>query len=1055
MAILTNQENKTDGLCASIQNPKRSRTVTVEQKLERRINREFPQKKYISDIKINDEEYEILKNIVKINVKSLCERRNSTTSPMMQPSFAVGVVQIALRVYEEGNLWGYFFRTLGIKSNAAVQRLVGLAFLNTLKRYEKVISGETSYVNNILVHCYVSNNYLDNYFLFLYKFYSIDLDRDIGRLDREMMNSLIESICLEGTAGRAYLLVKQTEDAVKVNIRGAKIRIRNHIKLMDKLFWEPEYELFTEHRLYTALSRWALGDNELKRDKDSAIGGRRRGAHHFAAPFLKYNEADDALQIVLPPQSIRRPDDIDVHWHIEGGINAVLPVELKDSVIGYKVLETSTVIPYSSALMSFSLELRDGQEYAIKKFRIASSDIRFFGREGYSSSVDRIKVGEMSAITVIGNEAESPALYEKRFVDGMAISFFNFSFEDIIRLPNGKAIIVGKKEISNGLFGKGHVENVSCRIGTIEYPLYSSLPYLVLRMKEEKLPGTMVELNGTRFRFMDFRPNRFVIDDLSSEFGYYISLSDLADGVDGKYFVHVDIPSGAIKDWMLIYIDGFKADFDGAPYIFQPRGTVTFPDDMDLNPINKGCNRENDENTYEFEIEETGRTVDFYLSLGNERCELKIPIPAVYTKIASDKWTSLRPDLLWHKELPDEIEISVPYHKITLSTGISADDDNSDDTDRSITYKRNQGDMSIRCDIRRFKSYFSGGDTIKTIRAVFCGEEFELLRILTRSVLISASIVGSFDQGVLSVEASIAGKGDYCFDLYRESRVVFEKVPLKSGKGSVAFDSVRAEYRAVFYEMDEDESGFELTDYTQIGEITQEVIDPYDMNGRVLKLIQIARNTESTSLLQLSYKYFIQDLRQSEHDPSAYNGTMVVVGKGRALAAFPVKVYFEDVLAPSKAYFYLYDDYGDEIDFLYDTKHHAIVQEASESITRRESYRIYTLLDINEYSYQVAFTENAGFSAEGLPTFYEIMDPNDITGRAIRRHVNDRGQVHITDVTWSRGAYLALMGLNLSTLNELSDLTIAEFVWLTKADDLAVNNIKKVLGRYRLGFREG
>ena len=76
------------------------------------------------------------------------------------------------------------------------------------------------------MHAFVTNKYAGRFFDYLYAFYSIDLDRDISRLDRDTMRSLVETIKKNDNTGRTYYLVEHTAEAVRQNERGAKTRIR-------------------------------------------------------------------------------------------------------------------------------------------------------------------------------------------------------------------------------------------------------------------------------------------------------------------------------------------------------------------------------------------------------------------------------------------------------------------------------------------------------------------------------------------------------------------------------------------------------------------------------------------------------------------------------------------------------------------------------------------------------------------------------------------------------------------------------------------------------------
>ncbi len=129
---------------------------TPLQKLIIRINREIKKKTYLSDILIDEEEYELLKKELNKIIGSAKRSKRLDGSPL----FAVGVVQVALRIYQDGNFWGPFFSEIGQpKGDGQEQRLIGTAFYKVLKEYGRFTVEQNRFVQNILLHCFVTNLY--------------------------------------------------------------------------------------------------------------------------------------------------------------------------------------------------------------------------------------------------------------------------------------------------------------------------------------------------------------------------------------------------------------------------------------------------------------------------------------------------------------------------------------------------------------------------------------------------------------------------------------------------------------------------------------------------------------------------------------------------------------------------------------------------------------------------------------------------------------------------------------------------------------------------------
>lgn len=89
---------------------------------------------------------------------------------------SVAMVQIAIRVYSEGNYWDYFDEEVGVKISQGKKYYFAQIFAKTIQKYqlfelEQENPSKYSYVENIKAHAFVPNKYLHNYFDFLFSFY--------------------------------------------------------------------------------------------------------------------------------------------------------------------------------------------------------------------------------------------------------------------------------------------------------------------------------------------------------------------------------------------------------------------------------------------------------------------------------------------------------------------------------------------------------------------------------------------------------------------------------------------------------------------------------------------------------------------------------------------------------------------------------------------------------------------------------------------------------------------------------------------------------------------
>ena len=205
-----------------------------------------------------EEEYELLIDYFKVRYNALINRGSHS---MIDPVFATALVQIGIKNYD-GNFWRRVAKAIGQDRIIANQQTwIAHSFIDTLKRHKKLILDENERVNNILMHGFVSDNYANDFFNFLFAYYRIDLDRDINRNDKDSMDSLVEIMTRNDNTGRTYWLVKQTADAVRANTRGCKIRIRRLLKLIDKRFWESISSINSANRITRLFNIWQENSN--------------------------------------------------------------------------------------------------------------------------------------------------------------------------------------------------------------------------------------------------------------------------------------------------------------------------------------------------------------------------------------------------------------------------------------------------------------------------------------------------------------------------------------------------------------------------------------------------------------------------------------------------------------------------------------------------------------------------------------------------------------------------------------------------------------------------
>lgn len=1023
----------------SCQASKRQRTPI--QKLQSRINREIKRKTYISDIIIDEEEYELLKEELHRIIRHTQQSKRLDGTPFL----AVGIVQIALRVYQDGNFWGPFYEEINLpKGDGAEQRIIGTAFYKVLLENNRFTVEQNRYVQNILLHCYVTDPYLDSYFSFLYAVYSSLLDRDLSQLDKEAMNALIER------ADRSNLLVKNTAEAFKANPRGAKIRIRNHLKLLDKLFWNPDYSLRTPNRIYSKLQLWARHSDKLVLDSASGRSSGVKGKKRFSKPYLFFDQLQFAFRLVFP-QQIVIGDDPDLHWEISGQIAKRVVPDIVEAVVGYKVQECSVNLDsWWDLLGDFKIKLKDHEDNIIRSFSLPKTDVRFFDDEGYLIFTNQLHSGTTFAVSDKKTKLRSSSLAETHEYQGMVLSAFQFENEDILMLPSGHAVSIGGEAIRSGIAGNAAVPGIKCILQDESIvPLMSKLPHVILRMAEVKAPGTCIEINSKRFSLSDIATMSFPIDDRSGETGYWIEMDKLIPPKNGLYSILADIPGSSTFSWDFVFVDKFNMSFEESPYIFEPRGVVRFSDNISIQAIENDCKKDTSGNAFQFELAQVGRSIDFYYRQEDFNCKIRADVPALFTSFTGNDWSAKRPEAIWHSELPDVIYIDAPQQNLKLFTDDSSDDNSSEVREKE--YRRNAKDSFVACDIRWFKSHLDHESNIQILYLQLGSLTTELLQVVRHSIPTSCSIIQADNGNAIVIHATILGKGSYHVDVYRDGELIVAKAPLQNGSYTHRALVENGKYYVRLYELEEDDSGFDDLNYYCIGSFNSDLVNPYDMAHRSFQVLYVEKETDANRILDLSFDYYVENLtRTAEKD--TYSGMMVVETNYKQLAAFPVSVMFLDMSDPSIVTISFADEYGDPTSFLYDTRRKGLLKEENPNLPKLTCYRRYTFLDPDKDLFRIEFVERAQSNYRGVSTQLTFEETSyDFAFKSSVTRIADRKPA-ARDVTWNKAAYPYVLQTHIGNIAEFSKWTREEIQTRYNIPDKIIDSIETTLAFYGVYF---
>ena len=931
-------------------------------RLRARILREIKRKKFLGDILINDEEYAILVDYIH---RLLSSEHTQTLQNGSDVCVAVGLVQVGIRFYD-GNYWSpaaVAFSLPDLKKTCGLRTQLSSIFQNTLVKYGKAFTNANETVQNILMHGFVSNYYADQYFDFLYAFYRLDLGRNINQMDTVAIRALFDSIA-HSTSARTWLIREQVRNAVIANPIGSKIRLRRHLRLIDNFFWNENYRLHTNNRIYSLLQDWVDKNNRFESERRET-GIHRRGKKAFSTPHFRADYQQDTFKLYLPAQLLPRDLQAYVTVHISiGNYKNTIPADIVETVIAYRTEPVEISIPAMCLLDAVSIALIAGEDTVIRKFEIPAEDVRFFDEEGYSENLSSLKNGVYFAYTKPQMQLVSAALVGNRMLANLQQWYLDLEYGDLIQLPNGSGVFVGKAS-TEGILGRGRLNTVQAAYpGNPEEALqvYAAMPEVVIRSPLEKADGILLVVNGVRHRVSEKNARRFSYDDGTTDVGFNISLAQVAPIVDGRYDIHIDIPNGSKRWYSFLLMQNLKITFDGAPYIFEPRGSVTLACSESVTALDSNCTNKGS-GQFDFEIQVDQRDLSFRVDLPNTPV-LKIRIPALFWRYDDGVWNWEQPEELWHKELPGMVEIVAPCEKATLHMD-DLQDEESNLEQKPIVGEKRADKEGFVFDTTRLKTYLETGPTLRTIYLDMDQFTKRFVQIVTKSTVVLCTAYGHFETRQIVIKASVIGKANYHVDVSLGKHIVAEKAPLVNGVCLLDIpDGLSAgEYEIELFEYEQDDFGFGDR-YESLGIFHQKLVNPYDMRGTNLELVQLHReNGKKAPLLMTFTAAHLQPI--PGRNINFYNAQMIISEKGQNVAAYPIIVEFIDYSTPDRVRLY-FDDEGEDTEFLYDAVRRIIVKQEDTGISRAEKYRRFEVLYDNDI-FEIRLTEKSPIYTPDLP----------------------------------------------------------------------------------------
>jgi hypothetical protein len=931
----------------------KQKTILLFEKLKKRIKRESSKKTLLGDIIINDDEYALLLMYTKQKINKMKKAENHESKDLL---LTLTLVQIGIRTYD-GRLWPHIENELGIHLNSNHQQWINQSVLDTLKKYHKIHVNRKD-IMNLLMHGFVSDHYSDKFFMFLFEYYRIDLERNLENNSSSMLNALFDVIRRNDNTGRTYYLVQQTAEVVSENIKGSKIRIRKYLKLIDGLLWQTLEPKKTTNRLINSLFNWAESSKEFIIESKAITSNERVGSkYRHKMPYLKHDFKRMTFLLCIPSYPLKTSEVSDYSsfkWIIEiNGKNIERSTLLEQTVTGFKTNPVEHILQpldmFQSINVSFCFDHIKKQYHHIK-----SENFRFFNQNGTFVDVDLINEDQIYAFCPKNIDIESESILEEVSLGAIKRYYFSLHRGDIISLPNGKYLSIGK-ELEEGLTKHNLIDHAKGLCDEKIIDIYSKAPGYLLKIALSKIPGSMIIVNNHRYHIDISKAILITRNELSDEYWYMISFEDYGVFVNGIYRVFIDVVNEQKKrEFDFMIVQKFRYHFENLPYIYQFQGTITFNKNLQIMPRKRmQSDIVNDTISYNFEIDQQKPFIQFVHS-SIRSVIIQIDIPFLRWSYDGIIWDANPMKDIFHTQMPFCIYIDYPVDEVRLVPDFIDIEEDSNESDFALVCKKSKQSNYFLVDMTRFRSLVPICQDSLSIQIEINQSLYPFMNIITRSTLKNSRFAYNIETQNFSGHYDILGDSNYYVQIEYPNKDSVKKIELIDGNFSAEIIAIEGIYIIDLYESNSDDSGFGSE---SILLNTKHIIlyDPYNLKEKTI-IIDSIYNRQHNRSLPLRQQYIISEfIKKPNSKEGIYTGLLVTKGKSEygesANFSVNVELEFYDISDMTNVSIQFLND-DEWFYFLYDNKYKILLQDEDHLVKPPLRYSRFEEIVCSDIDYQ-------------------------------------------------------------------------------------------------------
>ena len=615
--------------------------------------------------------------------KRMIPRINKVTPDLR---LSIALVIVAKQIYDQGNFWGNLSEVLQIDIPSNKTTIIGQIFLKTIKKYNLFEAEKhkknNEYVQNILAHCFIPQNYRENFYEFIFSFYDRNLNRcipenidediqDLKRYMKKMQNTKDEELHFDVSKNHSavsYKLIKSIQTVIAEEDVIIHRTLLEYLELIDNYVYINSIE-----KMPNSLINWC--ENKFEK-LSSRRGSKYRNIPRFrnSTPFIGYSVTNGKAYIVIPERKFSedicqavikiKKDNEDycsrelelcqAYGCIKSDDVEFIEIDNNDLFSEFKVfcneklIKTIEKAPFrifqniKNSNGNICIDYFEINEFHEGEICILTQPEKTI--ELNNATMLHKNINNRTCNTYIFNmKQDTTVLIDGIPFDNNCLDNDNEIFKPFFNSPNNFRI---KKEDGNDI------------ICTYSHPkLYFRNPYELL----EKNPFILCS-NNKPIRLKE----NSEIKKLSSDIEYaVIDLTNYIDNKIGEYIIQLDI-SGQHRinlcQYLLIYDLDFKTD--KILYLFDQKAIITQDTHHNIEAENARIidNITVDNPTiinYEYQIEDDF-IVKFDIELANKNYKIEIPLQIFQYSFNNKNWLYSKKEHIYNHELKNYFYVKIP-----------------------------------------------------------------------------------------------------------------------------------------------------------------------------------------------------------------------------------------------------------------------------------------------------------------------------------------------------------------------------------------------------------